>query len=260
VKPRFRWFLVPVAGIAIMAATCQPTKPVVKPGPPGFNPCEADPVIINGEECGWAFRAADIDDGEKTSVGTFTSGPADPPSGNGSLKLEVGADSDSSHDAIEFRTGEFTGTKLSDITELKYTTYVENFVNGQAPYLTLVVDKDGDGISDAGLFFEPVYQTGGYSGDAVPNQCVGNETTCAVEGSWQTWDALAGGWWDGTGGPPLVTLANFIASNPEAQIVNNASGLGGVRITAGYGTPPWNDFVGEVDALTINGRTFDFEA
>jgi hypothetical protein len=41
--------------------------------------------------------------------------------------------------------------------------------------------------------------------------------------------------------------------------VNNADGLGGVRIAAGCGTPPWNDFVGNVDESKTNGKTFNFE-
>lgn len=201
-----------------------------------------------------------------TSTSAFVAGPGTAPLGSGSLQLNVGSDSDTSHDAIEFRNVDFAGTKLADLTELEYSTYGVSHPDhsGQAAYLTLVIDKDGNGSADEGLFFEPVYQTGGYGmvagAGSVPNQCVGIENPCARLGQWQTWDALAGGWWANTGGPPLDTIAHYASVNPNAQIVNTATGLGGVRITAGYGTPPWANFVGNADALNINGKTFDFES
>jgi hypothetical protein len=131
---------------------------------------------------------------------------------------------------------------------------------GQAPYLNLLIDLNNDGVAHDQLFFEPVYQTGAFTGDPIPNQGT------LVLGQWQTWDALVGGWWSlnaGTFGPPLVTLATYIAANPTATIVNAPTGAGGVRILAGFGAGAWDNFVGNVDAFTIgvsgNSTTYDFE-
>jgi len=47
------------------------------------------------------------------------------------------------------------------VTALKYSTYVDidGVVGGQAPYIILHLDYDGDLVPDDLLFFEPVYQT-----------------------------------------------------------------------------------------------------
>jgi hypothetical protein len=260
---RIRFFVIAVVAVLGVGglAACNPNK---KPPPPG-DPCAAATVVVNAEECGWAFRSADINGGATTSTGGFVTGPETPPVGSGSLQLIVGSDGDASHDAIEFRNVNFVGTKLADLTELKFSTYVVSNPDhtGQAGYLTLRIDKDGNGTGDDTMFFEPVYQHGSYQmvpgAGPVPNQCVGMENPCAVLGEWQEWDALAGGWWIDTGGPPLDTIAHYVSLNPDARIVNNADGLGGVRIAAGYGTPPWDNFVGNVDEFKINGKTFNFE-
>jgi hypothetical protein len=264
---RIRFFTLAFGGLLALGAfaACGPVKSPPKPPPPPPDPCAGPEVEINAEECGWAFREADINSGTVQSTGGFVAGPETPPLGGGSLQLTVGPDDDVSHDAIEFRNVGFAGTKLADLTELKYWTYVDENPDhsGQAGYLTLRIDKDADGDGDDTMFFEPVYQHGSYAmvpgAGPVPNQCVGMENPCAVLGQWQEWDALAGGWWIATGGPPLDTIAHYLSVNPDATIVNNDDGLGGVRIAAGFGTPPWDDFVGNVDALTINGKTFDFE-
>ncbi|HYC61915.1 MAG TPA: Calx-beta domain-containing protein [Thermoanaerobaculia bacterium] len=188
----------------------------------------------------------------------FQSGPGTPPLGAGSASLTVGANGDSFN---TFRYTGLNGVLLSSLTELEYSTYVQvDGSGGQAPYLLLNLDYDGDTVIEDQLFFEPVYQTGAYSGDPVPNQ--GTVTT----GTWQTWDALGGGWWstsDGFGGPPLHTLAGYIALHPTARIINTAGGLGGFRVSSGCGGAAWTNFIGNFDAVRIgvSGTTqaFDFE-
>ena len=179
-----------------------------------------------------------------------------PPAGTGSLHITPGQDGG---DAAQARQPAYGGTLLSNLTALSYSTFVEvDGSGGQAPYLILNIDRTGDGVADDLLFFEPAYQTGAYAGDPVPNQ------GALVTDTWQTWDALAGGWWIGTGGPPLVTLANYIAANPTATIVNSGTGLGGVRIVTGFGAGAWDNFLGAADNFTIGvsgvNTTYDFEA
>ena len=197
--------------------------------------------------------------------GTVDFAPSPAPLANGgdeALKFVAG-DYPSGADAI---TRDFAGTKLAELTSLSYSTFVTQSGSGQAPYLILNVDNDGTGTCDATLFFEPVYQTGGYPGDTVPNQ--GNVTL----NTWQTWDALAGGWWDipdtdpALGpwdsvphyGPPVHTLATYISEHPNAVICNDPT-YGTLSISAGYGVA----VAGYADLLKIgtaaDTTTYNFE-
>ncbi len=187
----------------------------------------------------------------------FVNGPGDPPGpGTGSYAFTTGVNGDSYE---TLRQGNLAGTKLADLTALSYSTYVSHFGSGgQAVYIDLKVDVNGDGVADDTLTFEPIYQTGGYSGDSVPNQGQ------VVLNTWQTWDALHGGWWtesSGTSGPPLVTLAHYVAQHPNAQIVNTSTG--GFRLSAGCGGLAWTNFAGNADNLTIGVKgqnvTYNFE-
>lgn len=182
-----------------------------------------------------------------------------PPLGIGSAHLTPGSDGGLN---AQVRNTAFAGVRLDSITALSYSTYVDvDGSGGQAPYMNLLIDQNGDGVSDDQLFFEPVYQTGAYSGDPVPNQGAIQLRT------WQTWNALVGGWWSSdamTFGPPLVTLASYIATFPNATIVNSSTGLGGLRIVVGTGAGAWDNFLGATDNITIDTTaiapiTYDFE-
>jgi hypothetical protein len=208
---------------------------------------------------GWVQVHTNITSGNpSTGSQAFVDGPATPPLGVGSLAFTIGTDGNSLE---EIRRTDLSGVGLGQITTLTYSTYVSHFGSGfQAPYLVLSVNNNGGTTIDDQLVFEPVYQTGTYIGVPVPNQ--GTVTL----NTWQTWDAKIGGWWtasSGTGGPPLVTLASYLAAHPNAKIVNAASGLGGFLLLTGGGGAAWANFAGNADALTIgvNGAntTFDFE-
>ena len=225
--------------------------------PSPTNPSSNTTIVVTiADMDGWAFQTSG------TASAGFAPGPGTPPLGVGSLHMAVGADGDS---GAQLRNADFAGTALGDVTTLAYDTYVSAFMGCQAPYLIVNVDNDEDGASDDLLFFEPCYQSGAYSGDPVPNQCGGNPA-CVSLNTWQTWDALVGGWWSlnaGTFGPPLVTFASYVAANPDATIVSSGSGLGGIRIVAGFGAGAWDDFVGAADGFAIglgsDATTYDFE-
>ncbi|HTD81197.1 MAG TPA: right-handed parallel beta-helix repeat-containing protein, partial [Thermoplasmata archaeon] len=177
--------------------------------------------------------------------------------GAGSAFLTVGSDGDG---GVQLRQPDYTGTLLTDLTALSYSTYVSTFMGCQAPYLILGMDTDEDGLVDDALFFEPCYQTAAYGGDPVPAQ------GAPVLNTWQSWNALGGGWWNinaGTFGPPLTTIASYGAAHPGARITNREDGAGGVRVAAGYGAGAWDNFVGNVDSFTIGvgavATTYDFE-
>lgn len=196
--------------------------------------------------------------GSTASV-SFVNGPGTPPLGTGSAQLSVGSDGDSS---AELRNPNYAGTLLSQLTALSYSTYVQQNTDGQAPYIILRVDHDNNPSTPVDLlFFEPVYQSAAF--------CPSNPQPMVVTNTWQTWDALNGCWYSVNGyagsgpGTGVISLATYIAAFPNATIVNSSNGLGGVRIVAGFGAPAWNNFVGNVDNVTIgvngNNTTFDFE-
>jgi uncharacterized repeat protein (TIGR01451 family) len=194
-----------------------------------------------------------------TTTGSGTPGPASwlapgfdtPPLGTGSVHLAVSSNGAASAQA---RNTAYAGTLLSQLEVLSYSTFIDvtGATTSQAPYLNLLIDNTGDGISDDQLFFEPAYQNGTYTGDPVPNQGT------VTPGLWQTWNAMTGGWWAvsaGTFGPPLVTLSTYIAAHPNATIVNSSGGLGGLRIVAGLGAGAWDNFLGAADNVSIDTTT-----
>ena len=155
---------------------------------------------------------------------------------------------------------------LINLTELKYSTYATNFNSGQLTWLRLYVDTNGDADWDEVMTFEPVYQTGTYPTVGTPEE---DTQAAPVEGSWQTWDALNGGWMDfgeGTGdaGPPIMTIAAYleIAGKEDARLVNHPS-YGALRLATGCGDGPWDDFDGNVDGFVLGiegvSTTYDFE-
>jgi hypothetical protein len=158
----------------------------------------------------------------------------------------VGANGDS---YPTLRQSGCNGVRLGDLSALDYWTYVSHAGSGkQAAYIDLYVDNNNDNVRDDILTFEPVYQTG--------------QGTVALN-TWQHWDALHGLWWsDSMGGPPpLFTTATYVASHPNARIVN--VGGGGLILAAGCGGAAWANFAGNADKLTIavgsSSTTFDFE-
>jgi hypothetical protein len=172
--------------------------------------------------------------------------------------LAVGPDGD---DAAQLRTANYAGVALSELTELAYSTYVDvDASGGHAPYIILHVDFDDNGSTDDLLFFEPVYQDAFF----FPS----NPQPTLLLDTWQTWDALNGGWWslNGTAGAQpgtnVKSLADILVAQPAARIAVQAS-LGGVRLVAGFGAGGWDNFIGNVDAFKIgvsgNTTIYDFD-
>jgi parallel beta-helix repeat protein len=196
---------------------------------------------------GWQF----FDDfGSGTGTGGFEVGKGTPPLGTGSAFLQV--DSVARHAFEDF--GVYHGTRMDDITSLRYSSYQ----NGNANTIvtaSLQFDIDYD-LTDANnafqgrLVFEP-YQT---------------PTNTVQQLVWQDWDALAGRWWAsnviGQGACPQsnpCTWAQVLAAFPNAGIRNTTTS--GVIFKAGG--PVGSNFDGNVDAFKIGIRgfhtTYDFE-
>jgi hypothetical protein len=190
---------------------------------------------------------------------SFVTGPGSPTCGTGSIEFKIGSDGDA---AAELRNPNYAGVKVLDILSLSYTTYVQQWVDNQVPYLILNVDLDGDGIPDDLLFFEPVYQSATFFPSFPQSD--------PVLGAWQTWDARNGGWWSVSGtaganpGTDVKSLDTILASYPNAKIINSGTGLGGLRIVTGFGAGAWEGFIGNVDCMTISvdgigSTTFNFD-
>lgn len=223
-------------------------------------PARADGTEIVGPASmnGWSTSS-----NAASAVGTFDRGPATPPAGVGSFRQELGASGTETHN---LETARYNGMLLADFSAIAYSTYVvHNTDDAQASAVNLVVDLDGDGRftsidTDDFLVFEPVYQSGDYAKvleqDTIPDQCANQR--CLRDDQWQRWDAKGGGWWsarEGKFGPPLYSWNGYLATHPGAKLVEDRPAF---RLKAGSGQS-WNDFDGYVDALTVNGTTFDFE-
>lgn len=216
------------------------------------------PKQINASaQQGW-FTSRSSGGGALTASASFvTNGPATPPLGDGCVRLAVGTNGAT---AGQLRTTNFNGVLLRNLTECSYYAYrTQDGTGGQAVYLILSVDINADGVEDDLLTFEPRYQVPTFNPN-LPNQ--GPTQT----GVWQRWNAGGGGWWSSNSvagmvsGAGVKALSAYLAAYPNARLSTNAAGA--FRVVAGFGVGAWNNFDGNVDAVTIgtNGvsTTYDF--
>ncbi len=248
------------AAVALLAMIALP------PAARAEAPANAVTVVRPGAMGGWSVVNVDPANGTespqatpKGTRGELTDGPAPVPAGLGSLRQVLGAPGESQR--VEHSM--LNGHAIADLNDLSYSTYVHSSGGGVATLVQILVDLNADGrfrlTEDDVLTFEPVYQTAGARGDAVPNQCAGIPT-CVGLSVWQRWDADVGGWWSyraGNYGPPLVTLDHYQAQYPSARVATDVPGL---RLSAGGGAAGWNGFDGHLDRVAVDGTEFDFES
>lgn len=196
----------------------------------------------------------------------FVNGPDTPPVGNGSLKFYVPAGGIFwPGDFVRLRNGQYTGTKLSTLTELSYETYIEaRDTITDIHFIVILSDINGDGTAEHNLVFDPRYQNSNFIIGSMPDQGFSQVH------EWQRWDALRGGWYYGgdvTTDPdhegPYFTLAEYLNQYPDATIRNDAAKGGpAIRLTAG-GVVFKPNFFGSIDnfMIGVNGFTtaYDFE-
>jgi hypothetical protein len=255
-KQRIKMAALPVlCGLSVIAAIgLTPTASV------------AATVVITPISMGsWAFDHRDLNgdlDSNANGTGQLVNGPATPPLGTGSAQLATGNGTTNGDGAQELRNTGYNEVALSTITTLMYSTYATQNNGQQFPYLGLMIATSGSGSPDDIIFFEPPYQQ-----PSTGNGSLTDQGATALN-TWQTWDALAGGWWANSGdggcdpGTGVCALSNYLAAHPNAAIVNTDGGLGGVRFDVGFASA--NDqFNGYVDNFTIGimgqNTTFDFE-
>jgi len=217
-------------------------------------------TIVTVTDCnlnGW------IKDQRGTTKIKFLNGPSTPPLGKGSFQI---AAPDARSNVGRIRNGQYSRLLLSTITELSFSTFIEQrslMENpySDAPFIVLQVDSDGDNIAEWHLVFDPGSQSQPFVQNNFPDQ---GKTKVGV---WQNWDMYHGGWFDGGDDPqngfPLFSLATFISQHPNAIILNDATqGGAGIRVSGG-GPVSSGNFIGDVDnfKIGVNGVTtiYDFE-
>ena len=165
----------------------------------------------------------------------------------GCVTMHLPTTADATLRRIRLRRGGYSGTLLADLTELKYSTYVQH----NAPtIMVLQIDVTNDEVKDFNIFFEPrpSMQQSGFP-DVVLN-------------TWQQWNALDGIWHFEavtiSGLPDKCTIAELLTLHPNARIIDTppqGHNGEGVRFTVG-GTPraAYDDTIGYFDALIIGTK------
>jgi len=170
----------------------------------------------------------------------FVEGPGDPPLGVGSYATQI---IEPASKIIMARV-DYHDIPLSELTALSFWTYIDPAsTNLNNWYMNLYLDADGDGVYETRL-------------DYVP------PPAAVMVGEWQLWDAFLGVW-NSPGG--AVTLADFLAANPNARInaFNDPQG-GALRWNMGDTASGYVGFDGNVDGIRIavdslGDTTWDFE-
>jgi hypothetical protein len=181
--------------------------------PAAAAPTGSQIVTVTEDDPSWAEQAYECTDTGSylTPQQASVAGPQRTPFGLGSHRFTI---NEYTVQTELYRTADYDGMALADLTRLQYSTYAAAQGAGpdrQPAYLRLTVDTDSDDVSDTSLFFFPANNA-----DQHP----------IVNGAWQTWDVASGHLSiDGDSGPTsTVTLADFVADHPEATLVNNGDG------------------------------------
>ncbi|HEX5655052.1 MAG TPA: hypothetical protein VFX58_18375 [Chitinophagaceae bacterium] len=175
---------------------------------------------------------------------------SDPRLIQGCVTMNLPTSADPALRRVRLRRGGYSGTRLSELTELRYSTYV---VWNAPTIMVLQVDINNDDTKDFNIFFSP---TPRWQGSGYPP---------VVLNTWQQWNALEGKWHIEAGFLPefpdnectmqeLLSLpqyanARIIDTRPEGH---NGEG---VRFTIG-GNPrsEYDNTIGYFDALIIGTK------
>jgi hypothetical protein len=216
----------------------------------GFQGADTTTTISPSNPGGWGFLTE-----TPNGTGSYVEGPGMPPLGSGSARLTV----DSTGGQILGKL-DYAGTRLDQITELRYSTYQNNNAGSAAIALQLQYDENLNGGSTAfqgRLVYEPTYDT----------------AQTVQQGVWQNWNVLSATakFWASPNGTSTVdeacpqltpcTLAQILAAFPNIGIHANPN-TGAVIFKVGAGLD--YAFDGNVDAFTIGvnnapSTTFNFE-
>ena len=249
-RRRYFWKTMLAAVIAI--SSLSPTPAQIDINEPGVTPYRFERVNQhNFHSQGWREQEVNMIPGAGTQFSdesdhlSIVCGPdddSDPRLIKGSVTMNLPTSAFPTLRRIRLRRGGYSGTQLSDLTELKYSTYL---VQGNPTAMVLQVEATGDDTKDFNIFFAPEVQPI----NAPP----------VVLNTWQQWDALHGVWGvEASTVPGLIngtelTLEELRVHFPAARIIDTPS-VGnngeGVRFTVG---PPalYPNNVSYFDALII---------
>jgi hypothetical protein len=204
---------------------------------------------VGSDPSKWFFYN-DENDTIDNSLGSFVSGPATPPLGDGSVQISV-----SGTQRRNLATYQFSGVPLSSITTLKFSTYNPSVGNGgsanRSGYLNFNIDFDGSDTWQHRLVFLP------------------SQNGTVLQDTWQEWDAIAGGSavyqfsganWPVTGEPGTTTKtwSQILSDYPSARIRVTDPWLG-IRV----GEPYADGYTENIDAFKFGTtswfKQFDFE-
>ena len=188
-------------------------------------------VVTPSNLDGWSPIVTDssgVPGGNPTGSATFVTGPATPPLGVGSVNLATGNGTSGGDGSAQMgRNTNYAGIPLSSITSLSYSTYVTSTMGNNSPILI----SPSPPVARA----RPMISSTSSRRIRHPGPVT---RACQIRGAtqlntWQTWNALTGGWYSdsGVGGPgtAVVSLATYEADFPNATLENAVSGLGGIR-------------------------------
>ena len=209
---------------------CTPaTQPAVAP----FDPCS---ITGGGTPINGQFEL-----GTDTEAGLgFENGPDTPPLGTGSYFAEI---YDGGSKVVAARN-DYNNALLADLFAMSISTYLDPAATDNSNwYINLYADANGDGTYDCRL------------DGSVPAQAAG---------SWQTTDLMALTWNITCGANG--TIASFVATNPNAQLINgfNEAGFPQIVINQGDTQINYEGYMGNFDAFriahaTVGDITWDFE-
>lgn len=197
----------------------------------------------------WFFYN-DESDSIDNSLGSMAYGPGTPPGGQGSAQISV-----TGSQRRNLATYQFSGTKLADITTLKFSTFNPSAGNGgssnRSGYLNFNVDFNGTDTWQKRLVYLP------------------SDNGAIAQDTWQTWDAVnngnalyrySGATWPGgsVSGDTPRTLNDLIASYPGIRIRVTDSWLG-VRVGEPYPDGYTENIDNVVFGTAAKTVTYDFE-
>lgn len=205
------------------------------------------PAALSNDK--WFFYNDQTDVIDNT-LGSFVTGPATAPIGQGSAQISV-----SGEQRRNIATYQFRGTPLANITELKYSTYNPSAGNGgsvnRSGYLQFNVDFNGSDTWQRRLLFLP------------------SDNGIIQQDTWQEWDTLNGGaalWrysgttWPVTGEPGSTPKTwNQILTDYSGVRIRATDAWFGIRV----GEPYPDGYTENIDLVKfgVSGLTkwFDFE-
>lgn len=234
------------ATFAIAAGTFTSSTVVVTP----MNLETADVATAKTNTSGLWFFYNDENDTINNTLGSLVLGTTTPPAGVGSAQVSV-----TGTERRNLATYRFAGTKLADITELKFSTFNPSAGNGgsatRSAFLTFNVDFDGTDTWQRRISY-------------VPSQ---NEVV--TQNTWQEWDAIKGGTaqyshsgstWPGTATPgsTLKTWNEILALYPDVRM-RVTDGWLGLRVGEPY-ADGYTEYMDKFVFATGSTETvFDFE-